>query len=165
MRRLVLIALMLLACCHRQAPASPPQRQSTAAPEAAPRTAAPAAQHEAQAASDDAAGAADLLRRYYGLIEAGRYDEAWQMRSNGRGIDAAQFAAHFKAYETYHSLVGTPSRPVSSQGWIWVEVPVMTTGRFLGGKPFGSTGSVTLRRPAAGSDAPASERGWRIYTG
>jgi hypothetical protein len=44
-------------------------------------------------------------------------------------------------------------------------VPVMTTGRFLGGKPFGSSGSVTLRRPAPGTDAPPRERGWRIYTG
>jgi hypothetical protein len=118
-----------------------------------------------QSTSDDAAGAADLLRHYFALIEAGKYEDAWRMRSGGRGIDESQFAAHFKAYESYQPQVGLPSRPVTSDGWIWVEVPVMTTGRFLGGKPFGSAGSVTLRRPAPGSEAPAGEHGWRIYTG
>jgi hypothetical protein len=122
-------------------------------------------QPETQAASDDAKGAADMLRRYYGLIEAGKYDDAWRMRSGGGGIDAGQFAAHFKAYETYRSQVGAPSLPVESEGWLYVEVPVMTTGRFLGGKPFGSSGSVTLRRPAPGTAAPANEQGWHIYTG
>jgi hypothetical protein len=36
----------------------------------------------------------------------------------------------------------------------------MITGRFVGGKPFGSTGSVTPRRARSGAD-----RSWRIYTG
>jgi hypothetical protein len=106
-----------------------------------------------------------VLRRYYALIEAGKYDAAWAMRTAGRGMDAGRFAAHFKAYESYHSEVGAPSRPVQSEGWVYVEVPVMTTGRFLGGKPFGSAGSVSLRRAAPGIEAPPPERGWRIYTG
>ena len=164
MRRLPLLALLLAASCHRESPAPPPQRHTTAVSIAVPQVPSAAPQPEPQRASNDAAGAADLLRHYFALIEAGKYDEAWRMRSGGQGIDEAQFAAHFKAYESYHPQVGRPSLPVTSQGWIWVEVPVMTTGRFLGGKPFGSAGSVTLRRPAPGTRAPAGGSGWRIYT-
>jgi hypothetical protein len=161
MRRLAFLALLLAASCQRQAPAPLPQKQSAPVPPAAPPAAPP--QPKTQPGPDDTAGAADLLRHYYALIEAGKYAEAWRMRSNGRGIDESQFADHFRAYESYRSQVGTPSEPVAAQGWIWVEVPVMTTGRFLGGKPFDSAGSVTLRRPAP--NTASAERGWRIYTG
>jgi hypothetical protein len=162
-RRLLLLVLLLPAACHRQ---PVPTQPANGAQPRATRTeaqAGPAVQPAEEKA--DAAGAADVLRRYYALIEAGRYGDAWAMRTAGRGIDEAQFAAHFKAYEGYRSQIGTPSAPVAQQGWTYVEVPVMTTGRFLGGKPFGSSGSVTLRRPAPGSDAPPAARGWRIYTG
>jgi hypothetical protein len=165
MRRLALLALLIAASCHRQAPAPPPQKHSAPAQGSVPQAQTPLSQPEAQSASHDAAGAADVLHHYYTLIQAGKYEDAWRMRSGGRGIDEAQFAAHFKPYESYHPQIGIPSRPVTSQGWVWVEVPVMTTGRFLGGKPFGSAGSVTLRRPAPDTAAPAGERGWRIYTG
>jgi hypothetical protein len=161
MRRLPAVSLLLIAACHSEAPAPQAKPSRTIAPIA--RTAPQSTQDRADAA--DASGAADVLRNYYGSIEAGDYEAAWRMRSGGPGISEDQFAAHFKAYESYHSQIGAPSGPVASQGWIWVEIPVMTTGRFLGGKPFGSAGSVTLRRPAPGTDAPAAERGWRIYTG
>ncbi|HEX5181738.1 MAG TPA: hypothetical protein VFW19_01175 [Allosphingosinicella sp.] len=163
-RRLALAALLLAAACRREAPPPPPREQAAPAPLAQPA----AARQETQATQGDmadAAGAADLLRHYYALIEAGRYAEAWKLRGNGRDVDETQFAAHFRSYESYHSQVGAPSRPVASQGWIWVEVPVMTTGRLRGGKPLGSAGSITLRRPRPGIKAPAKERGWRIYTG
>jgi hypothetical protein len=166
MRRLLLPAFLVIPACHQQ-PASPPRetRQAQGSKVAVPRAAPGNSTQESAGADDAAADGADMLRHYYALIEAGRYGDAWRMRSGGRGIDAAQFAAHFKAYESYHSQVGTPSRPVRSNGWDYVEVPVMTTGRFLGGKPFGSAGSVTLRRPAPGTAAAPGEQGWRIYTG
>jgi hypothetical protein len=162
MRRLPLLALLALAACHREAPPPAEKTQAQRARTAASNSPSPP-QADRKAARDDAAGAADVLRRYYGLIEAGNYRDAWAMRSGARGLDADQFAAHFRAYEDYRSQVGTPSLPVRSDGWDYVEVPVMTTGRFIGGKPFGSTGSVTLRRPAPGN--AAGESGWRIYTG
>ena len=166
MRHLLLIAPLALAACHSQAPQPPAgdQQGRHAAGSTAPAPS-PSQQAAEQPARDDAAGAADVLRRYYALIEAGHYDDAWKMRSGGRGIDAAEFAAHFKAYEAYHSQIGAPTQPVRSDDWVYVEVPVMTTGRFIGGKPFGSSGSVTLRRPVPGSAASAGEQGWRIYTG
>jgi hypothetical protein len=165
MRRLPFIALALVTACHRQAPAPPPRQQAVPVAHRAPGAQPSTAQPETRSAAGDTASAADLLRHYYGLIEAGKYDEAWKMRSGGRDMDAARFAAHFRAYESYHSQIGQPSLPVRSGDWLYVEVPVMTTGRFLGGKPFGSAGSVTLRRPVSGSSSPPGERGWRIYTG
>jgi hypothetical protein len=163
MRRPPLLALFALAACHREAPAPPAERNQTQPARATASRSSSPQQAEQDAARKDAAGATDVLRHYYGLIEAGNYRDAWAMRSGGRGLDADTFAAHFRAYEHYHSQVGPPSLPVRSDGWDYVEVPVMTTGRFIGGKPFGSTGSVTLRRPAPGN--AAGEHGWRIYTG
>lgn len=165
MRRLLLLAPLVLIACHREA-ARPPAGDQRGKHAAGSTVSAPSPRQQAdrQAARGDAAGAADVLRRYYALIEAGQYGDAWKMRSGGKqGIDPQQFAAHFKAYEAYRSQVGVPSEPARSGDYIYVEVPVMTTGRFIGGKAFGSTGSVTLRRPAPGS--AADEPGWRIYTG
>src|SRR3954467_12254172 len=163
MRRFLLLLPFVLAACGRETPAPPAEQAKQK--QAAQSDARPAPVAEPAEAKREADGAADVLRHYYALIESGRYDDAWAMRTSGRGTDAAQFAAHFKAYARYHSAVGVPSEPVASQGWVYVEVPVMTTGAFLGGKPFGSAGSVTLRRPAPGTDAPPAQRGWRIYTG
>jgi hypothetical protein len=81
------------------------------------------------------------------------------LRSGG-GADRERFAANFRAYEAYQAQPGAPTQPVAQGDFEFVEVPVMITGRFVGGKPFGSTGSVTLRRARTGAD-----RSWRIYTG
>ena len=87
------------------------------------------------------------------------------MRS-GEKAGFERFRANFAAYERYRATVGTPGEPVSAGGWIYVEVPVMITGRMRGGKPFGSGGSVSLRRAAPDNEeAGPRERGWHIYTG
>ena len=60
--------------------------------------------------------------------------------------------------------VGTPSRArLEADGMAYVEVPVMITGRFLGGKPFGSTDSVTVRRPSPELRAPQPRRLADLY--
>src|SRR5438067_108683 len=102
MRRLLLLLPFVAGACGRQAPAPPVQqpKQVQTGQTAAPRAASTA---ESVEAKDEGAGAADVLRRYYALIEAGRYDDAWEMRTSGRGTDAKAFAAHFKAYGSYHS--------------------------------------------------------------
>ena len=116
-------------------------------------------------APEGSGDAAATLRRYYRLIEAGDYEAAWEMRSGDRtGLD--RFRANFAAYERYRATVGTPSEPVEAGGWVYVEVPVMITGRMRGGAPLGTAGSVSLRRAANGNDAAAPrERAWHIYTG
>jgi hypothetical protein len=141
-----LLPLALIAC---QKPAPPPAKEGE------PHRVEPAPPPRTQVGDD----AAKTLRRYYDLIEAGRYDDAYALRSGG-GADRERFAANFRAYESYSAQAGAPSQPVAQGDFEFVAVPVMITGRFVGGKPFGSAGSVTLRRARAGAD-----RSWRIYTG
>jgi hypothetical protein len=162
MRSLAFLSILVLAaaCGRQQAPPTPKAEQPT--DEAASATEAPPAPPtaEEQADSGDAASA---LRDYYVLIERGDYEGAAAMRSD-RQADAKRLADNFKAYESYRALVGQPGRPARGGDWLWVRVPVMITGSYKGGKEFGSTGSVTLRRSTSAAAAPADRR-WRVYSG
>lgn len=97
-----------------------------------------------------------MLRLYYDLIAARRYDEAHALRSPN-GADARSFAAHFDRFASQQVTIGVPSEPVPAGEWIYVEVPVQTYGTMKNGTPLASGGTVTLRRPTSGG-------GWRIYT-
>lgn len=101
-------------------------------------------------------GATEVLRRYYALIEKGRYTEAYALREAEK-TNAEAFAAHFERFETQKVTVGSSSRPVQAGDWLYVEVPVQTYGTMKDGKPFGSAGTVTLRRRT-------TDHSWRIYT-
>ena len=86
------------------------------------------------------------------------------MRSASKA-GSAEFARNFAGYESYRVTVGAPTEPVQAGGWAFVEVPIMITGRMKGGEPFGSAGSVSMRKAAGAPGASARERGWHIYTG
>jgi hypothetical protein len=118
----------------------------------------------AGAAAEGARDAAGVLRRYYDLIEAGQYRSAWAMRG-GKPADAAAFAANFAAYRRYKVTIGKPSDPVPQEGWLFVEVPIQIFGAMNNGAPFGSAGSVTLRRAQSIPEATRRQRDWHIYTG
>lgn len=160
MKRTVLTCLLLLAACGRN-PEEARQADNLAKaaqppmPELEPPL--PTAQDR-----EDSGDAATTLKRYYARIETGDYDAAWAMRSGERSeVARRRFADNFRAYQTYHADVGTPSEPVTANGFAYVEVPVMIRGTFRGGKPFASAGSVTVRRATTGE----GDRGWHIYTG
>jgi hypothetical protein len=102
-----------------------------------------------------------VLRSYYALIDRGDYQAAADLRSDGR-TDARRMADNFKAYERYNAQVGRASRPARAGDWLYVEVPVMITGSFKGGRTFGNAGRVTMRRAVS---AEAGDSGWRVYTG
>lgn len=160
MKRTVLTCLLLLAACGRD-PEEARQADNLAKaaqppmPELEPPL--PTAQDR-----EDSGDAATTLKRYYARIEAGDYDAAWAMRSGERSEGARRrFAENFRAYRSYNADVGTPSEPVTADGFAYVEVPVMIRGTFRGGKPFASAGSVTVRRATTGD----GDRGWHIYTG
>jgi hypothetical protein len=149
--------MLALVACQRKAPPparQPPQPVLPAAPATIPL---PAATPAKIAAGADSGGAAAVLRLYYLRIEAGDYRAAWRMRGASR-LDEDRFAANFRSYRRYHADIGAPSRPVAAGGWIYVEVPVMITGRLRAGKSFGSSGSVTMRRREGGG-------GWAIHAG
>lgn len=173
------LALLASACGDTKAPEAP---EAKPAPEARPTPEPLAPQESAEPgglADDDtpvseepfsqtsAEGAAQVLQTYYALIEAGRYDEAWELRWRGRGDDAQSreaFAASFDRYAEYHANVGAPGRIGGAAGSLYVEVPVQIYGRTKDGEAFSSAGTVTLRRV---NDVPGSteaERRWRIYS-
>ena len=160
MRVILFTLFLLLAACGR--PAETPeqaQRQEDAAKPAMPELEPPVATAQDREDSGDAAA---TLKRYYARIEAGDYDAAWAMRSGDASDEARRrFADNFRAYDSYHADVGTPSEPVEAKGWAYVEVPVMIRGTFRGGKAFASAGSVTVRRATSAEGEP----GWRVYTG
>jgi len=159
-RTLLLLALSALSACDDEAslPESqrPPAQGKADKVAAAPRTPEPAPPSRQQSE-----GAAAALRAYYALIEAGDYGRALAMRSRREG-GAERLAANFAAYRSYRASVGPASIPVTAGDWQFVEVPVMITGRFKGGKPFASAGSVTMRR--AGS-ASGGDGQWHVYIG
>ena len=149
-------AFASLAGCGEEAPPRPPEekRESRASvPSTVPTTPRAARQAATSAESDDAA---TVLRRYYAMIEDRHYAEAHALREPG-ATDAAAFAAHFASFESHRATVGAPSEPAEADGWRYVEVPVQTYGAMKDGSPFGSAGTVTLRRPKSGGP-------WRIFT-
>ena len=105
-----------------------------------------------------------MLQTYYALIEDGKYQEAWRLRTPGEGETAAEFATGFARYAEYHALVGTPSEISGAAGSLYVEVPVQIYGRLKDGKPFSSAGTVTLRRSNDVPGSTAEQRRWHIYT-
>ena len=156
-RLLPLPILLVAAACGNDsaAPAPKTDEPEIPAPSAAPQPV-PAEADETE--KEDKAEAAEVLRAYYAAIGRDDFEAAARMRSDEE-TDAERLAENFKAYESYEVQVGRPSRPARSGEYLFVDVPVMITGSYKGGKTFGSGGRVTMRRPAAGGG------GWRVYTG
>jgi hypothetical protein len=122
---------------------------------------------EAPFTADSAQGAADIIQTYYALLEAGRYDEAWRLWSDGgraSGMSAAEFAASFDKYAEYHAQIGAPGRIEGAAGSLYVEVPVQVYGRLKRGGEFNMLGAVRLRRVNHVPGATAEQLQWRIAT-
>ena len=120
---------------------------------------------EAPFTETSAQGAANVVQTYQGLLEAGRYGEAWRLwADDGRasGMSEADFAASFRRYREYHARVGAPGEIEGAAGSLYVEVPVQVYGRLGDGRPFNMLGPMTLRRV---NDVPGStpaQRRWHI---
>ena len=106
-------AFLLLAACGRDAETPAARRSGAKRPPSRPCRSSSRRSPTAQD-REESGDAAATLKRYYARIEAGDYDAAWAMRSGETG-DAARrrFADNFRAYQSYHADVGTPSEPVA----------------------------------------------------
>lgn len=145
---------------------TPPPRPAATTPAPAP---VPTPTAEATAPTDDTEGAeaaAAVVRRYYGLIGAGRYAQAWRLwDDDGRASEMSRqaFAASFAKYADYRAQVGTPGRVDAGAGQRYVTVPVRISGRLKdGNRPFAMEGPVTLHRTADIDGATPAQRSWRI---
>ena len=156
-RTLACLCLALAGCGNDPLPPVRDTDQASTEPLRVPSPQRPAEPTEAE--KEGSADAAEVLRDYYELIERGDFESAARLRSDEK-TDAKRLADNFRAYEDYNVQVGRPSRPARSGEYLFVDVPVMITGSYKGGRTFGSGGRVTMRRPAESGGG-----GWRVYTG
>lgn len=173
MLRALPLLLLVASCSEPTAERPAPVNEVSETPAAMPRpgnatqTESPKGEPAAEPAAEgrSAEDAAEVLRAYYALIEEGKFAEAWKLREPGAGAgpaDAEAFARSFDPYAEYRATVGTPGPISGAAGSLYVDVPVQIYGRMKDGRPFSSTGTITLRRV---NDVPGSteeQRRWRI---
>lgn len=117
---------------------------------------------EARFTPDSAQGAADVVQRYFALIGARKYAEAFVLREPDGG-NAAAFSAGFAAYSEYHANVGAPGAIDAGAGQRYVTVPVQIYARLKrGATPVYQIGTVTLHRAGDIDGATPAQRRWRI---
>ncbi|CAN5464605.1 hypothetical protein BH09PSE4_BH09PSE4_20510 [soil metagenome] len=117
------------------------------------------------AAADSAEGGADVVRHYYALLQARRYDEAWRLWSNdgaASGMTEAAFIASFAPYSDYRATIGVPGDVDAGAGQRYVTVPVDVVATRKGGPAISTAGTVTLHRTGDIDGATAAQRSWHI---
>ncbi len=152
---------------ERPAPAPAPVPSASATPATESDDADPdeAADAETPEAEQGAPGAVRVVTRYYALIGAGLYRQAYALWAPGRaGMTAAQFARSFDRYGEYRAEIGTPGAIEGAAGSRYVTVPVRPYGTLKDGKrPFNMRGTLTLRRTANVPGATTDQQRWHIY--
>lgn len=120
---------------------------------------------EAPFAPESAQGAADVVQRYFALIEARKFGEAWTLWEDGgkaSGNSVEQFAADFGAFSEYHANVGAPGEVEAGAGQRYVSVPVVVYGkRKSNGQRFDAKGDVTLHLTVV-DGASEAQKHWHI---
>lgn len=119
---------------------------------------------EALQPDTSAQGAAQVVQRYYALIEAGRHAQAYALWAPGRaGMTRRQFVRSFDRYAEYHVNIGAPDDVEGAAGSRYVTVPVQPYGRLRdGNRPFDMRGTITLRRVADVPGSTSEQRRWHI---
>jgi len=110
---------------------------------------------EAPFAPTSAQGAANVVQTYYALIEKRSSVEAAKYRADGTPENLSQ-------YSSIHAQIGAPGAIEGAAGSLYVEVPVVLSGRLANGSPFNRSGKVTLRRVNDVPGSTATQREWRI---
>jgi hypothetical protein len=177
LNRTVLIAFLLAAACSPEAATQPWNQTNEAQQEFVPTAQAPLsppAPGQPDGLPDDrtpiaegpidaksAEGAAQVLQKYFALLEAGKRGETDALWSDSG--TPADFGTRLARYREVHANIGAPGELGGAAGSIYVDVPVQLYGRLLDGKEFHARGTMTLRRV---NDVPGStgeQRKWHIY--
>ena len=120
---------------------------------------------EAPFSDKSAQGAAQVVQRYFALVEERKYGAArllWDRGGDASGKSKADFAADFGRYRDYHAEIGAPGRMEGAAGSSYVEVPVQLYGHLKDGTPFRRPAKVTLRRVNDVPGSTAEQRRWHI---
>lgn len=123
----------------------------------------------AHAGGDDpvaksARGAANVVNKYYELLNAGRSDEAsrlWTPGDQASGLQSSQQSA--ADYAKHEVQIGEPGRIEGAAGSLYMSIPVQIRATRKSGEAAPLTGEVTLRRSNNVPGATPEQLSWRIF--
>lgn len=108
---------------------------------------------------------AQLVRRYYDAIQAGKYDSAyslWGQSGQASGKNPAAFSAGFAQTKQVHATVSDSVQLEGAAGSQYATVPVVVDATLLDGTRQHFGGTYTLRRAMVDGATPEQRR-WHIY--
>lgn len=114
--------------------------------------------------SAGAAAAADVIRHYYAMIQAGDLADAyalWRDRGAASGQTFDAFAAGYAQTERVSATVGSPGPIGAAAGSRYVRVPVSVEAVIADGTTQRFEGTYTLSRSVVDGATPTQRR-WRI---
>lgn len=117
-------------------------------------------------ASDTSVTPSQLVRRYYGAIQARKYDSAyflWGQSGQASGHTRDSFAAGFAQTRDVRALVSDSVQLDGAAGSQYATVPVVVDAILRNGTRQHFEGTYTLRR-AMVDGATAEQRRWHIYS-
>jgi hypothetical protein len=158
-----LAVLLLLAACSEPAPTAAVQAPAPTAPVPSPM---PTSKTPLDAEQTDPAlttpeAAANVVRAYFSLMDAGRYAEAWALWGEQEASEQFRLDVQ-KAYQPHHTVVGTPGDQEGAAGSSYIRVPVELTVVLNSGEIRRMSGKVFLRRVNDVPGSTAQQRRWHI---
>ena len=109
---------------------------------------------------------AQLIRRYYDAIQAGKYDSAyalWGQSGQASGKNRAAFSAGFAQTKQVHATVSDSVQLEGAAGSQYATVPVAVDATLRDGTRQHFEGTYTLRRAMVDGATPEQRR-WHIYS-
>ncbi|MGE5179737.1 MAG: hypothetical protein ACM3PF_11670 [Bacteroidota bacterium] len=110
--------------------------------------------------------AADVLRAYYDLLRAGRYQQAyekWEAGGTASGGSLIEFVNRNAQTKVQEFTIGAPGPMGAAAGSRYVEVPVHVVSLGRKGAREAWSGTYTLRRAVVDGATP-EQRAWHIYS-
>ncbi len=108
-------------------------------------------------------GAADVLRKYYELLAAGRFEDASLLWTPNERASAMQSSEENVAqYERYDVEIGEPGRIEGAAGSLYISIPVRIQATRKTGEEVRVSGEATLRRSNDVPGATPEQLSWHV---
>jgi hypothetical protein len=108
-------------------------------------------------------GAADVLRNYYELLAAERFENAsllWMPNERASAMQSSE--QNVAQYERYDVEIGEPGRIEGAAGSLYISIPVRIQATRKTGEDVHLSGEATLRRSNDVPGATPEQLSWRI---